>query len=132
MVTTFFLDTSIIIDYVKGKEDAQKIFKELYGNLTSSYICLAELLEGAYRSRNTVDIKNESMALFSRLDNIFGIDMQTAEEFGKIKALLSKKGELIGDIDTLIAATCIAHDLTLITQNKKHFSRIKKLKLFKS
>lgn len=41
--------------------------------------------------------------------------------------LKRKKGELIEDADLLIAATCIVNDLVLITNNRKHFSRIEGL-----
>ncbi|MDQ2810105.1 MAG: type II toxin-antitoxin system VapC family toxin [Chloroflexota bacterium] len=36
---------------------------------------------------------------------------------------------LIGDADTLIAATALHHDLTLVTGNRRHFSRIPNLTL---
>ena len=37
------------------------------------------------------------------------------------------KGELIEDADLIISATCIVNDLVLITNNRKHFSRIEGL-----
>ena len=34
---------------------------------------------------------------------------------------------MIGDMDLLIAATAIRHDLTLLTNNRRHFERIPSL-----
>ena len=51
------------------------------------------------------------------------------ETYGEYKALLSKSGKLIDDMDMLIAATAITHNLILVTNNAKHFSRIKGLEI---
>ena len=36
---------------------------------------------------------------------------------------------MIGDMDLLIAATALQHDLTLLTNNRNHFERIEVLRL---
>jgi predicted nucleic acid-binding protein len=51
------------------------------------------------------------------------------ETFSDLKVSLEKDGEIIPDLDLLIAATAMALNLTLISNNVKHFSRIKNLKL---
>ena len=38
--------------------------------------------------------------------------------------------ELIGDPDVLIAATAMYHNLTLVTQNQRHFQRIAGLAIY--
>lgn len=48
----FFVDTSVIIDYLRGKEKAIQLLDSVEGDLTSSFMCLAELYEGVYRSVN--------------------------------------------------------------------------------
>ena len=45
------------------------------------------------------------------------------------KADLAKRGELIEDMDILIAATSIATNAVLVTGNSKHFERIKTLQI---
>jgi predicted nucleic acid-binding protein len=42
---------------------------------------------------------------------------------------LQKRGIMIGDNDLLIAAYCIQHDFTLVTNNEKHFKYINNLKI---
>ena len=48
---------------------------------------------------------------------------------GKKTAFLKKRGEIIEDMDIMIAATCISNNLILITSNKKHFQRVKGLEV---
>ena len=49
--------------------------------------------------------------------------------FGKLKADLEKDGKIIDDADLFIAACALANDAVLVTNNEKHFKRIKGLKL---
>jgi tRNA(fMet)-specific endonuclease VapC len=44
--------------------------------------------------------------------------------FGEHRARLRRSNQLIGDIDLLIATTCLDHGLTLLTTNPAHFQRI--------
>jgi len=52
------------------------------------------------------------------------------ERFGVLRGDLSRRGLTIGDFDLLIAATALHHDLTLVTRNRRHFSRIPSLRLY--
>ena len=51
------------------------------------------------------------------------------ELFCEMKATLEKSGMTIDDADLYIAACARIHGLTLVTNNTKHFKRIKGLKL---
>ena len=126
----YFLDTSVIIDYLHGKKETVLLVDSLGENISSSYICLAELFEGVYRVTKQKEATVLLMNLFSKFDTIFTIDKNVAEEFGKLRAELKINGTIIEDIDIFIAATCLAYDLILVTANTKHFSRIKKLDLY--
>lgn len=126
----YFLDTSIIIDYLRGKNSAVELINGLDGDLNSSYICLAELYEGVYRVRNQPHLQEVIETFFSSLSFIYSIDLQIAHEFGKLRAELKTKGNVLEDIDILIAATCLINDLILVTYNLKHFQKVKGLKLF--
>jgi len=44
--------------------------------------------------------------------------------FGILKALLSKKGTIVADMDLMIASIAIANDELLISNNLKHFLKI--------
>jgi tRNA(fMet)-specific endonuclease VapC len=61
--------------------------------------------------------------------NIVDFDYRAAVEYGKIRALLKKKGTPIGPMDMLIAACAKSRGLTLFSNNLKDFSRIESLSL---
>lgn len=52
---------------------------------------------------------------------------EASGHFGKTKADLERRGELIDDFDIAIAAIAIAHKCGVITANLRHFRRIKNL-----
>lgn len=125
---TYFLDTSVIIDYLRGKQEAVHLIDDLKGKLASSYICLSELYEGIHRSKNK-QAQSIVLEFFSGLNKTYGLNQKIASEFGFLRKNLKQTGEIIEDIDIIIAATCIVYNLTLVTMNRKHFLRIKKLDL---
>jgi len=51
------------------------------------------------------------------------------ESFGELKALLEKNGNIIDDMDLLIASTALVNNMILVTNNVKHFRNIKGLKI---
>ena len=104
--------------------------ESLEGERTSSFICLAELYEGVERSRNREEEENNLIKFFSRLHNVFGVDNEVAKKFGEIRSALKKSGNVIEDMDILIAATCVSNNQILVTHNKRHFSRIPDLKIY--
>jgi predicted nucleic acid-binding protein len=126
---SYLLDTSIIISYLQGKTDVVKLLNDIDGELTSSYICLAELYEGVYRVKNKLEIEKSVTDFFKSLSELYTIDEKVAKQFGEIRAKLKIGGNVIEDIDIFIAATCLVYDLTLLTHNVRHFSRINNLKI---
>jgi tRNA(fMet)-specific endonuclease VapC len=51
------------------------------------------------------------------------IDLEVARAHAGLWSSLAQKGEMIDVHDSWIAATCIAHDLTLVTGNPREFDR---------
>lgn len=126
----YFLETSFIVNFLRGKEETIKILENFEGEHVSSFICLAELYEGIYRVKNQKQVEETIMTFFSGLTNLFGLDKEIAKNFGRIRAKLKKDGKTIEDLDILIAATCITYNCALITYNPKHFKRIEELEIF--
>lgn len=126
---SYLLDTSIIISYLQGKDNVVKLLNNIEGELSSSYVCLGELYEGVYRVKNKLEVEKTVTDFFKSLSALYSIDEKVAKQFGEIRAKLKLQGTVIEDIDIFIAATCLVNDLTLITQNVKHFSRINNLKI---
>jgi tRNA(fMet)-specific endonuclease VapC len=80
------------------------------------------LLKEPAKLRRAVNI------FIERLDVIYFTE-KTSLEYAKIRSELQKSGELLDDMDMLIAACCITENAILVTNNTKHFARIKKLKI---
>ena len=66
------------------------------------------------------------------IENAFEIiptGTEVVEIFGMLKADLERSGNPLDDFDLIIAACAMAHNLTLVTDNYRHFERIDGLKL---
>ncbi len=57
---------------------------------------------------------------------ILGIDEEVCIIFGREMARLRQAGMAVGDMDVLIAATALRHDLTLLTADRD-FERVENL-----
>lgn len=125
----YFLDTSVLVAMLRGKVKTIKYLESLEGEIVSSYICLSELYEGINRSQDKQQAEKDVESLFQRFNIVYGIDADIARIFGETRVCLKIKGEVIEDIDIFLAATCLVHNLQLITLNAKHFSRIPSLKI---
>lgn len=128
-MNSYLIDTSVIINYLRDKGSAVETINNLSGELNSSYVCLAELYEGISRVREKEKTEKAVLDFFTGLNQIYGIDEEIAKYFGQIRSTLKSKGQVIEDLDILLAATCIANNLSLITSNPKHFSRIEELEV---
>ncbi|MEK7119628.1 MAG: type II toxin-antitoxin system VapC family toxin [Patescibacteria group bacterium] len=124
---THLLDTDCIINHLRGKKE---IIRGSDTSYAISVVTLGELFYGANRSVNP-KATHEAVDAFRAEFNVTILDIteKVMAQYARIKALLSQRGALIEDFDLLIAATAIEHHLTLVTANKKHFTRIHGLSL---
>lgn len=91
--------------------------------LAISTISVAELRFGASNSARPVLNHARVDTFIGPLEKIhFG--EREADTYGKIKDGLVRTGQYIGDLDAMIAAVALAQDLTLVTNNVRHFSRV--------
>lgn len=88
----------------------------------------AELLRGALRSQR-VELNLERLAIFFAPLKSLPFDDSAAEHFARVGAELMKRGMPIGPNDLVIAATALAHQVTLVTHNTAEFSRVPGLRL---
>jgi tRNA(fMet)-specific endonuclease VapC len=125
----YLLDTDVIINHINQKESFTRLITE-ENSLFTSVIVYAELLYGIKKSYNPKSNLIFLENLFDDLE-ILKLDITTdiIDVFVDLKLHLESRGERLDDNDLLIAATAIQYDSILITNNKKHFSRIPNLKL---
>ena len=93
-----------------------------------SIISLGELYEGAYRDP-APEPRLAGMRRFLAGYQILGLSEDAMVVFARERERLRRQGQLIPDLDLLIAATAVANGLTLVTRNIRHFTRITGLQL---
>ena len=126
----YLLDTDWVIHYLRGKRQSivTRILELTSSGLALSSISLAELYHGVYTSAR----KEENLAGIS--DFLSGVtvilpDEQIAERFGIEKAYLRDQGLVVDNFDLLIGCTALVYDMTLLTNNTKHYEMIQNLKI---
>ena len=129
-LSSYILDTDIIIYWMNNKYPniRRKIENIPDDNIFISAITVAELYFGAYNSSRV----QENCQLLDELVpelNVISFDKECGKTFGKIKSDLKSKGEIINDSDLFIASIVLTRKLILVTNNDKHFKRIKGIKL---
>lgn len=119
------LDTNICIYIIKNKpKSVKERFREFeIGELCISTITISELMYGAFRSEHTE--KNlKAIESFLIPFEIVDYDFIASVEYGKIRAYLEKKGQVIGNMDMQIAGHALALNLVLVTNNIREFERV--------
>ncbi len=125
----FLLDTDTIIYNLKGNEAIKRNLQDHFEDpMKICVITLMELYFGAYKSKKITG----NLSKVRTIENAFEIisaGSECAEIFGMLKASLEKSGTLLDDFDLIIASCAMTNNLTLVTNNTKHFNRIDSLKL---
>ena len=126
----YLLDADWLIDAAIDKPAAVRTLDHLSSDgLAVSIITVAEIYEGAFGAPDP----EATLADFREFLGAYAILPLTEpiiERFARLRAYLRQRGQLIPDMDLLIAATALNHDLTLVTRNRRHFDRIPNLTLY--
>lgn len=124
----YLLDTNILVDHLRGKTPL--VLEYLKSGSGISVITQAELYYGAKRSASPLKNLKKVKSLINDLFlEVFPLSEVVCQEYAGLKADLEKKGQHLDDFDLLIAATALDLKLTLVTRDKKHFPRIKNLRI---
>lgn len=121
------LDTCFLIDLqrerVRGQAGPAGRFLAAWPDeqFAVSAVTAVEFLEGYERG----EAGERLLALFLLLP----VTLEVARVGGRLRRALRQQGRLIGDFDLLIAATAMAADVALVTDNTRHFERVDGLKL---
>ena len=121
------IDASILIEYECGRLElepylAQRQQEEFF----LSVITASELLHGVHRAvQPEVRTKRAAFveAILERLP-LLPVELVTARIHAQVWAELAAAGQMIGPHDLWLAATCIAHGLTMVTANVREFARV--------
>jgi tRNA(fMet)-specific endonuclease VapC len=121
------LDTDTVSFALRGVGGvAQRLLDTEPSQLCISSLTLAELRFGAER-RGSQRL-HRLISDFTSPLLVAPFDADAADRFGQIGAVLAGEGTPIGQIDTLIAAHALVLDVTLVSNNARHFGRVRGLR----
>ena len=103
----------------KIRKNTQKSTIRFYDTIT-----ISEIVYGAEKSqRPDFHLNNLEIILLPAV-NIISFDTKAAYVCGRIRAELEKRGTPLDLVDLEIASIAIANNLTLISNNVRHFDRV--------
>jgi len=124
---SYLIDTDWMVDVLKGKAEAIQLLDWVADQGAAiSIITYAELLEGIVGFPQREIRERQLEALIASID-VLPIDFDVARRFAVSAVALRQGGVSIPDLDLLIAATALRHDLTLVSRDR-HFERIPDLR----
>ncbi|MCH8279646.1 MAG: type II toxin-antitoxin system VapC family toxin [Chloroflexi bacterium] len=123
----FLFDTDTLSQIIK-REPSSSLLNRMAAvprdeQFTTS-ITVGEMVYGAERSsRRDYLLRQFESQLWPAL-RILPFDRAAAEAYGSLRAELERAGTPLSEPDTRIAAIALTHNLTLVTGNVRHFSRV--------
>jgi tRNA(fMet)-specific endonuclease VapC len=114
------LDTNITIAILNREAQAMAAYRSA-GRICLPSVVIGELLFGAVNSgMGAANLARYRQ--FIAAAELLPVDLAVSEQYAQLRLLLSRAGTPIPNNDLWIAATCLAHDLVLVTRDA-HFSR---------
>jgi tRNA(fMet)-specific endonuclease VapC len=119
---THLIDSDWAIDVFNGQQTAITTLISLAPHgLFLSVVTYGELYEGAYYSRDPPTALRQ-LQTFLTGKTLLPVTPAIMERFGVMRGSLTRNlRQQIGDMDIVIAATAIHHNLTLLSRNVRDF-----------
>ena len=121
---TYCLDTSTLVGILRGNKGAEaRLFDTAPSDIIICEVVRAELLAGALKSarpQHHRELLEDLIRPFRWIS--FGGD--SVEQYAKIRSHLERAGTPIGPVDYFIAATALAENAIVVSQNLGEFSRV--------
>lgn len=126
----YMLDTDMCSYIIRERpESVRQRFKTLaMEQLCVSVVTYAELIYGVERS-SSKRVNRPVIEDFVRHLDVMDWDTEAADQYGVIRAKLEAAGTLIGAMDMMIAAHAKSIKGVLVTNNQKHFTKVKGLRI---
>ncbi|MBI2576282.1 PIN domain-containing protein [Candidatus Woesearchaeota archaeon] len=120
------LETTFLIDLLRGRQEAVSKMKELEGSHLPLFIAtpsIVELWSGIVRFNRPQSEKIKILQTISE-QLILDLTKEAAVEAGKIDGTLVKTGKEIEPEDSMIAGIAITNHEAVLTRNTEHFRRV--------
>ena len=124
----FVLDTNTVLDYFRGRgRVAERLLAIPPSDVGLPAISAYEVWVGVLGSQNPKR-RREQFEAFLSVVEILPFDAEAGIRAAELRHGLERGGEAIGPLDTLIAATTLAHGGVLVTRNVRELARVPGLK----
>lgn len=125
----YLLDTCVLSEF-KKKQPEQKVIDwldaQIEGTLFLSVVTIGEIQKGISRlpaSKRRTELETWLGELILRYDKrMLPLDTQVMRQWGQLIGTLETQGRNMPLLDSLIAATTLTHNLTLVTRNEDDFA----------
>lgn len=125
----YVLDTNTLLDYFRGRGNvARNLLATPPGEVALPAVAAYEVWVGVLGSRNA-ERRQAQYEQFLSTVAVLPFDAIASRCAAEIRHELERSGQRIGPLDTLIAATAVANNATLVTHNVREFGRVRGLKL---
>lgn len=125
----FLLDTDTLIYFFRGQGHvADRLLATAPAEIGIAAISVYELETGIARSTDPTKRRRQLARLLDAV-SVLPFDRPAAARAAEVRVALERKGQPIGPLDTLIAATALANRATLVTHNTAEFKRVPNLAL---
>ena len=116
-MSRFLLDSDVIIWHLRGRKEVTDVLRNLqrFGLPACSAFSVLEIQLGVKKG------EEEKTNRFLKSLRIFDVNMEIASKAAQLIREYKGKGITLDLPDSVIAATCILHELILVTYNKKHY-----------
>lgn len=123
----FLLDTNTLIYFFKGQgRVAERLFATPPSEVAISAVSLYEIEVGIAKSAQPAK-RRRQLDVFLDSALVLPVDHAAARAAAIARAHLEGRRVPIGPLDNLIAGVALAHRATLVTRNKREFSRLSDL-----
>ena len=125
----WMLDTNICIDIIRERPQSvlDQFTRHDVGEIGISVVTLAELEYGVSVSSRPAR-NREALDQFVLPLDVAPFDRSATAAYGRLRAALDKKGQMIGSKDLLIAAHALSINVRLVTHKSREFERVPGLK----
>jgi tRNA(fMet)-specific endonuclease VapC len=121
---SYLLDSDVTADYLKGLPQPVQHIQSIIGSgIAISIITYGEIYDGIAGSYDP-EAAERVFRQFLRVAVVVPLNRSVMRRFATERRALRLQGQKLDDMDLLIAATALHHNLTLITRNVRHFGRI--------
>jgi len=125
------VDTNVFINFEKSGKPIDFSSWDSSEKVYISVVIVSELLMGVHRANTEERRQRRSVFVEAVISGVGVLEftIAAARVHAEIYAELAKKGQMIGAHDLIIAATARCHNLSLLTDNVKEFSRVPGLRV---